>query len=179
MVDLAVLRREDAMRKPLQVLIVLIGIVVGLTGCDQLMFGISLFHPSGDQTISPDTTQEPSVSHGAPVTDYVSLVDNLRASGAEVEPVGEITQPFFTVTGQTIRIKGADIQVFEFPNEAEAAVDASVISPDGGSTGTTMITWVASPHFYRAGKIIVLYVGDDSSITALLTSLLGSQFAGR
>ena len=30
----------------------------------------------------------PIVSHGGPVKDYVSLVDNLRAAGATVDPAG-------------------------------------------------------------------------------------------
>ena len=46
----------------------------------------------------PPTT--PIVSHGGPVDDYVSLVDNLRAAGATVDPAGTVSQPFFAPQGQ-------------------------------------------------------------------------------
>lgn len=35
------------------------------------------------------------------------------------------------------------------------------------------------PHFYKAGRIIVLYVGSDETVLGLLEEILGSQFAGR
>jgi hypothetical protein len=37
----------------------------------------------------------PIVSHGGPVNDYVSLVDNLRVAGAAFDPAGNVSQPFF------------------------------------------------------------------------------------
>jgi hypothetical protein len=120
-----------------------------------------------------------AVSHGGPVEDYVSLIDNLRASGATVEPVGEVEQAFFSVTGHVITVNGNDVQVFEYADAEAAEADAALVAPDGGSVGTTMVTWVATPHFYRTGKLIVLYVGDDSGVTAVLESALGPQFAGR
>ena len=42
-----------------------------------------------------------------------------------------------------------------------------------------MVTWVAPPHFYRQGRVIVLYVGSNPNILSLLTAVLGPQFAGR
>jgi hypothetical protein len=41
-----------------------------------------------------------------------------------------------------------------------------------------MMTWIATPHFYSGGQLIVLYVGDQSSTMNLLEEVLGSQFAG-
>jgi len=118
------------------------------------------------------------ISHGGPVTDYVSLVDNLRAKGTTVEPEGDVSQPFFSVKGNGIQVNDQDVQVFEFADEAAAAADAELVSPGGSSVGTTMVSWVGSPHFYRQGRLIVLYVGDDTSTLDLLKELLGSQFAG-
>ena len=123
--------------------------------------------------------QPPVVSHGGPVTDYISLIDNLRAAGATVEPAGEITQPFFSVKGQIITVNGGSVQVFEYTDTASADAEAALVSPDGSSVGTTMIGWVAAPHFYRAGKLIVLYVGDSTAVTGALEAALGPQFAGR
>jgi len=42
-----------------------------------------------------------------------------------------------------------------------------------------MITWVATPHLFRSGKVIVLYVGDGASTLKVLETVLGPQFAGR
>ncbi|GFN39520.1 MAG: hypothetical protein YK1309IOTA_480006 [Marine Group I thaumarchaeote] len=130
-------------------------------------------------TKGPDET----VSHGGPAVDYVSLIDNLRANDATVNPEGEIEQPFFSVTGFSIQVNGASVQVFEYDTAEDAEADASLVSPDGSSigssTGTTMPFWVDDPHFYYKEKIIVLYVGDDPAIEKLLKSVLGSQFAGR
>lgn len=133
-----------------------------------------------EPTTAPDVTpQTPVASHGGPVKDYVSLIDNLRAAGATVEPAGEIEQEFFSPTGYIIQVNGAEVQVFEFPDGEAAAADAALVAENGGSIGTTMVTWMATPHFYQADRVIVLYVGDDASVTALLESVLGPQFAGR
>lgn len=121
----------------------------------------------------------PVVSHGGPVTDYVSLFDNLRAAGASVAPAGDISQPFFSVTGNAITVDGENVQVFEYADTEQAEAQAALVSPDGSSIGTTMASWIAPPHFYQAGKIIVLYVGDDTTLINVLESVMGPQFAGR
>ena len=70
------------------------------------------------------------------------------------------------------------MQVFEYGSAAEAQEEAARVSPDGSSVGTTIITWVSTPHFYRSGKIIVVYVGSSRELLSLLESVLGPQFAG-
>lgn len=121
----------------------------------------------------------PPASHGGPVKDYVSLVDHLRAAGATVVPTSTVTQPFFAVSGQVITVNGEQIQVYEYPNEDDASADASRISPDGGTVGNAMVDWIAPPHFYKQGRLIVLYVGTNVSVMHTLETILGPQFAGR
>jgi hypothetical protein len=41
-----------------------------------------------------------------------------------------------------------------------------------------MIDWIAPPHFYRAGRVLVLYVGEDEGITEVLTNTVGPQMTG-
>jgi hypothetical protein len=53
-----------------------------------------------------------------------------------------------------------------------------LVSADGGSVGTSSMSWMATPHFYQAGKLLVLYVGDNAVVADMLESALGSQFAG-
>ena len=120
----------------------------------------------------------PAPSHGGPITGYVSLVDNLRAAGVTAKPAGDVSQPFFSVKGQIITVNGEEVQVFEYEDTDAADAEAALVSPDGSSVGTTMVTWVAMPHFYKTGKLIVLYVSDNAEVVNALESTLGPQFAG-
>jgi hypothetical protein len=115
----------------------------------------------------------------AVVEDQASLIEALRARGAAVEPGEPVEQIFFAVTGQIIAVNGEDVQVFEYDSAEAMQADAAQVASDGGSIGTNMVTWVATPHFYNAGRILVLYVGDDPEIIELLEGVLGPQFAGR
>ena len=125
---------------------------------------------------NPPTT--PIVSHGGPVNDYVSLVDNLRAAGAAIGPAGNVSQPFFSPQGQMVTVNGEDVQAFEFASGEEADTVAETVSADGSSIGTSMVGWVAPPHFYKAGKLIVIYVGTDDDVIDALQEAMGPQFAG-
>ncbi|MGD9850878.1 MAG: hypothetical protein AB7T38_06410 [Nitrospirales bacterium] len=118
------------------------------------------------------------VSHGGPVRDHVSLVDTLRKQGLEVEPAGVISQPFFSVPGQALRIGNQDIQVFEFEDAPARKSQEQVISPDGMSIGQTAVQWIKPPHFFSGGKIIVLYVGSDETLLGQLEKAMGKQVAG-
>jgi len=109
----------------------------------------------------------------------VELAVQLQAAGAIIEPAGHVSQPFFSVKGSTIRMNGEDIQVFEYQKSASANREAASVSGDGSSVGTTMISWVDDPHFYKKDKRIVLYVGDNLEILIILNQVLGPQFAGR
>jgi len=116
------------------------------------------------------------------VTDYDSLVDGLQAIGATVEheTLPEVVvQDFFSVTGQVFKLNGEDVQVFEYGDHSKAETEAALVSPDGSSIGTSLPFWIAPPHFYKAGRIIVLYVGENTAVTDALESILGEQFAGR
>ena len=125
---------------------------------------------------NPPTT--PIVSHGGLVKDYVSLVDNLRAAGAAVDPAGNVLQPFFAPQGQVLTVHGEDVQAFEFARAEEADTAAETVSADGSSIGTSHVRWVAPPHFYKAGKLIVLYVGSDGDVIDVLQETMGPLFAG-
>ena len=148
----------------------------------------------GDQARTPappmvggTTPTAPIVSHGGPVKDYTSLVDNLRAAGAAIDPAGSVSQPFFAPQGQVFTVNGERVETFEFASAEEADAAAGGVSATGSSIVTTMadgtqmasmITWVAPAHFYKAGKLIVIYVGSDSDVIDALQDAMGPQFAG-
>ena len=113
------------------------------------------------------------------VEDQASLVAALEASGATVETGEPITQPFFSPEGNIIKVNAADVQIFEYESAEAMENEASQVAADGGSIGTSMVSWMDTPHFYKAGRIIVLYVGSDETVLVLLESVIGPQFAGR
>ncbi len=109
---------------------------------------------------------------------YDELVAALRDNGSAVESLDPISQPFFEPEGRVISVDGSEVQVFEYPNEEDALLAAGTISSDGGSIGTTMVSWIEAPHFFRSGSLIVLYVGEEDAIVEALNAVLGPQIAG-
>ena len=107
------------------------------------------------------------------------FLQELREKGAEAESSESIEQPFFSVIGDTVQLNGESLQVFEYDSAETMESDAVLVDADGGSIGTSMVSWMATPHFYKKGRILVLYVGDHTETLRLLESVLGAQFAGR
>jgi hypothetical protein len=128
--------------------------------------------------IACNTQPQAVDSQDEPYKDNPSLVDSLEEAGAIVEPGGSVTQPFFTPPGQIIAVDGQDVQVFEFASVSDADTAASTVAADGSYIGTSMMTWISTPHFYKSGKLIVMYLGDESATIDVLVDVLGSQFAG-
>lgn len=127
-----------------------------------------------EATAAPATIPQPS-----PVDDYESLVTALQAAGMTVEPGETVEQPFFAVPGQVIEVNDRDVQVYVYETAEALEAEADQIAEDGSSIGTNMIDWVDAPHFYRSGRVLVLYLGEDPNILSVLDSILGPQFAGR
>ncbi len=113
------------------------------------------------------------------VATYDELVAALRDNGSDVESSEPISQPFFEPQGQVIKVDGYDVQIFQYTNEEDASSVAETIGSDGSSIGTTMISWVEAPHFFKSGNLIVLYVGEVDDVVQALQAVLGSQIAGR
>lgn len=122
-------------------------------------------------------TTEPA--QPARVEDKTSFVAALQISNATAEIVDSVIQDFFSPEGSIVKVNGQDVQVFEYENKEAMESDASQVAPEGGSIGTSMVTWMDVPHFYKAGRIIVLYVGSDKATLDLLEKVMGPQFAGR
>lgn len=140
--------------------------------------------PELAETQAPDTGEPyPGAVEATPPqatgNEIEALIASLKAAAASVELDGTISQSFFTPLGQIIRVNGQDVQVFVYTDEAAAQGAAAQVSPDGSAVGSEQVAWVATPHFFRQGKLIVLYVGDEATVLQVLQSALGEQFAGR
>ena len=121
----------------------------------------------------------PRLSLGLSKTGKAALVEALRTDGAEVGAGEALEQPFFSASAQVFKVNSEDIQVFEYDSAADMETEAALVAPDGGSVGTSMMSWMASPHFFKSGSLIVLYVGDNATLLELLTAALGQPFAGK
>lgn len=108
-----------------------------------------------------------------------SVADALRAAGLTVEDGGTVEQPFFGVPARILIADGNDVQVYELGSAAAAEKAAADIAPNGGSIGTTMMSWMAPPHFFRRDRLIVNYLGSSARTLTALQNLLGPQFAGQ
>lgn len=118
-------------------------------------------------------------AHGGTAKDYRGLVSALKKSGMTVRRGGRVSQPFFSVRGRTLNLGGESVQVFEYARAAAAGRDAKRVEPSGSGVATSMPMWVGTPHFYKSGRLIVLYVGSDQSVIKALENALGPQFAGK
>jgi hypothetical protein len=103
----------------------------------------------------------------------------LRASGLTVEAAGTVSQPFFSPEGRAFTVAGENVQVFRYPSVRAAEAEAKKVNAVGASVGTNSAMWVGPPHFYRKGRLIVLYVGENGGVLKALTAVLGPQFAGK
>ena len=108
------------------------------------------------------------------------LIDPLLATGADVKLTGEVvSEDPFSVDGRVLEVNGERVLVMHYDDADALDAEAAVISADGSSVGTTMVMWMAAPHFFRTETAIVLYVGESPTVIEALTSVMVPQFAGR
>ena len=140
-----------------------------------LVLVLVLLAACGGETSAPTATP-------TSVYDYKSLINDLGSAGADLD---ELTS--FSVGARGVAFDGGTVQVYEFPDERAADSEARYVSPDGynitvpldGDRSKTVHSdWLALPHYYKKGRVIVLYVGDDPSLVELLQGMLGPEFAG-
>ena len=131
------------------------------------------------RVMGPQTYQDNSrISKSGP-NGLAQLMGKLRAQRAQVKSSNErVRQPFFLVSGRIIKVNKENIQVFEYSNAATAESQAKLVSPDGRTIGNSKPSWMATPHFFKSQKLIVIYIGDDKTILRILQGALGDQFAG-
>lgn len=99
--------------------------------------------------------------------------------GATVVTGGEVPVSLFDgAAGQTYIVDDAELQVYEFEDEAAAEAAAATVSSDGGMINDISLRWAGTPHFYRLGDTIIFYVGDDAGTLERLSGSFGAPFAG-
>jgi hypothetical protein len=116
------------------------------------------------------------------IADLASLTRTLVDIGLDVRvrPGDRWLRRLFLTPEHVVRIDHQELHVFQYGSGAK--LEQVSISPDGtgisSKDGTAIIEWT-QPHFYRSGRILVLYLGDTPVTLETLNLLLGPQFAGR
>ncbi|HKY23331.1 MAG TPA: hypothetical protein VJM31_19095 [Vicinamibacterales bacterium] len=110
-----------------------------------------------------------------------ALVTALRAQGATAATGQTLPKDpgFFSTGARLVTVNSGIVSVYEYDNSRDADRDAATVLPDGSSIGSTMVLWVGPPHFFKNGRLIVLYAGDNSDVLQPLTTVLGAQFSPR
>jgi hypothetical protein len=107
-----------------------------------------------------------------------SLLATLQGAGLNASVGEDVSPALFSVAGKRLTLNGEELQVYEYPSAEAAQADAGSVAADGSSVGTKMIDWISTPHFFRSGNMILIYVGENQTVLQTLQSLLGAQFAG-
>ncbi|HXG55134.1 MAG TPA: hypothetical protein VNJ03_07110 [Vicinamibacterales bacterium] len=116
------------------------------------------------------------------LTTIESLVDALRGQQATVRVVEQLprdSHPYFSVPATVVEVNGETVSVFRYARTSDADREAATIAPNGGGVGTSLVSWMGPPHFYKKDTLVVLYVGSAPTVTAALAAALGPQIAGR
>ena len=106
-------------------------------------------------------------------------LEDLRGQGVTIQFAERIppeTNGFFTVPAQQVLLNDARVSTFAYPTDEAAAADAAQVSADGQPAPLSRVTWVSTPHFYRQGPLIVVYVGCATEIVQALDATLGRAF---
>jgi hypothetical protein len=109
---------------------------------------------------------------------YNQLVGRLNMQGYEITEAGKIQQPFIPVEGQVINVGNEAVQVYTFEKKEDADRFVAAVSNDASMVEAINVTWSGEPHFYKAGKTVAIYIGENFWIQDAITFVLGRQFAG-
>ena len=85
---------------------------------------------------------------------------------------------YFPVSARHFTVFDDDVLVFEFVGPNTTAAFAATVSPDGSTINGRVIDWPATPHFFTSGRVIVLYLGNNTQVLLAISDVMGAQFAG-
>ncbi len=130
--------------------------------------------------VSPTATATPAAPTAEPPYTTADLLADLAAQGARVEALpGSVTKPYLSVPGVVVQVNGQPVQLFQYADAAALAADVAGLAPNASSINGRPLVWPAAPHFWRKGGLLALAVSNDQSLVALISSVMGAQFAGR
>jgi hypothetical protein len=136
------------------------------------VFLLSLFAAGCSASTSPTATQAVPAAVGPIETTKDLLAALTQASGVVVSMAGE-AEPHFGVSGEIIHVGSQSIEVYAFPDSAGRATAQSEIDLQGRTfQGRPLQGWV-NPRIWGAGRLLVVYDGEQGGTFLLLSGLLG------
>lgn len=97
------------------------------------------------------------------------ILSGLEAEGVVTMASGAAMQSFLMESGQEFVLSdGQVLQIFEYDSQAGAALDVSRINASGNNV-------FSPPHFYRRGKVIAVYFGNNPVVEQALVNVLGPR----
>jgi hypothetical protein len=114
------------------------------------------------------------VSQGQQIGNTTQFVTALRGAGATVKQVEQVQLPNSPANAQIIQVNGADVQVLQFPNQADRQQVSDAIAQAGKVVDIPLLPYVTSQaDVWASGNLIVLYAGQDQSVMNLVSGILG------
>jgi hypothetical protein len=111
--------------------------------------------------------------------------EQMKEKGYDFD-IKSVQSDFIPTTRKRMIIDDKSIDIYIFHNNINMENEAKNIGSNGFSyksntrdtTRIINVGWVAPPHFYKKGRIIVQYVGSDQKILTDLKNIFGGQFIG-
>jgi len=131
-----------------------------------IMLTITACSPQNADQQNPLQAEEPQGQ-------YAVLLNALRCSGAEVEELGSVDQPFLPVSGRLLEVNGQAVQVFEFDDVQSLRSIAEQITTNVNMINETEVSWDAPPKVWANELLLVIYLGSEQGTIDSLNRALG------
>lgn len=121
----------------------------------------------------------PIGSGGIQTMNRENFLDTIRFNGGYITTIGIMNVTVFSTKGIIYDLNNKEqIIVYEYNSGSDLAKDAARISGNGSFIDGKQYAWQGAPHFYKNGRVLVLYLGSDQNTLALLSYVVGQPFAG-
>lgn len=178
---------------------VIVGILIGALLTSTALY---LFNVFSKQSLSLSTSTPKKTVQNTPiptpslipspvpfeVTDYNSFVAYIKNLGLDLSSANKAYSDIYSGNITEVKIDSNLTYVIEYASEMEALQKAAEISPDAsflqktlpdGSKQIVNFTKSEIPtHYYKKGRIIVIYAGTNDSMVKTLEKAFDTQFAG-
>lgn len=101
-----------------------------------------------------------------------------QPAAAEFRAGDSLSLPGFSVAGQVMDLDGELIAIYEYDSDEAAEADQAKVSDDGQTIDGNKMAWTGPVHFFRSGRVMVVYVGNNDSLLKKLSANGTGQFAG-
>jgi hypothetical protein len=80
---------------------------------------------------------------------FIRAIEDQGVRVTRMEEMPQQSYPFFSVPAQRLMVAGENVYVFQYGSSDDADGQAARISRDGSTVGTSSISWIAPPRFYK------------------------------